>query len=179
MPFVLVICFIASGATSRILQVVWVRQLTVVFGVSSMAVATVLATFMAGLAGGSAIGGRIADRMSGTRPWQRPMFFYGVCEAIIAISALLIPTLIESYRGINAWLWLRLGDWPALLAGVRFFLSALLLAIPTTAMGATLPLLARQVTRHAEDFGLLGRRIGALYAANTTGAVLGAGAAGF
>src|SRR5262249_34147110 len=60
-----------------------------------------------------------------------------------------------------------------------FGIAALLLLPPTTLMGATLPLLARRVVRGGEDMGALGRRIGALYAANTAGAVVGTAAAGF
>jgi spermidine synthase len=187
MPTLLVICFTISGATSLVLQVVWVRRLIGVFGASSLAIATVLATFMAGLALGSWIGGRWADRLemsegkaSGVQRLLRdPFFYYGVAELVVGLTALAILPLIDHYRGANAWLWQQLGDTPWLLASTRFFLTATVLLIPTTAMGATLPLLTRKVTRARSDLGALGRRLGLLYAANTGGALCGAAAAGF
>jgi spermidine synthase len=45
--------FFLSGATAFVYEVVWVRQLSLVFGVTIYAVTTVLATFMGGLALGS------------------------------------------------------------------------------------------------------------------------------
>ena len=183
MPVLLVTCFTVSGATSLILQVVWARQLTEVFGSSSLAIATVLATFMAGLALGARLGGRLADRMRpGGRGLARlgdPLLGYAVAEAIVGVAALLIPLLIVAYRAIGPALWLALGDSPVLLGLVRFGLTAGVLLVPTTAMGATLPLMGRHVTRGRDDLPVVSRRLGALYAANTAGALLGAGSAGF
>jgi hypothetical protein len=48
-------CFVASGADGLVSQVVWTKQLGLLFGVSLYAVATVLAVFMGGLAVGSTI----------------------------------------------------------------------------------------------------------------------------
>ena len=184
-PVLLVTCFTVSGATSLILQVVWARQLTEVFGSSSLAIATVLATFMAGLALGARLGGRLADRM---RPGGRgrgmarlgdPLLGYAAAEAIVGVAALLIPLLIVAYRAIGPALWLALGDSPVLLGLVRFALTAGVLIVPTTAMGATLPLMGRHVTRARDDLPVVSRRLGALYAANTAGALIGAGTAGF
>ena len=45
--------FLISGAAGLIYQVVWMRKLSLVLGVTSQAVATVLAVFMGGLALGS------------------------------------------------------------------------------------------------------------------------------
>ncbi len=182
MPILLVIFFTLSGATSLILQVVWVRRLIGVFGASSLAIATVLATFMAGLAIGSWLGGRWADRLvrsSARPPTNNPFFYYGVAEVVVGVSALFILPLIDHYAGANAWLWQQLGGTPWLLACARFFLTATVLLVPTTAMGATLPLLIRRVTAGHDDLNALGRRLGFLYASNTIGALFGAAAAGF
>lgn len=186
MPALLVICFTISGATSLILQVVWVRRLIGVFGASSLAIATVLATFMAGLALGSWLGGRWSDRLDRKRPpagkrrpFQDPFFYYGLAEVLVGLTALAILPLIDEYRGANAWLWQQLGGTPWLLATARFFLTATVLLIPTTAMGATLPLLTRRITQANSDLSALGSRLGILYAANTLGALCGAAAAGF
>src|SRR5688572_1461140 len=129
---------------------------------------------MGGLALGSWLGGRIADRMK-----RDPLLAYAACEAGIAVLALVIPWIIDALPPVNAWLWQRLWDSPALLALARFGLCALLLVPPTTLMGATLPLLARRAIRSDTEMSTLGVRIGALYAANTAGAVAGVAGAGF
>ena len=53
---------------------------------------------------------------------------------------------------------------------LRFLVAVVILLIPTTCMGATLPLLARFVT---SSLALVGNRIGTLYSVNTLGAVIG------
>ncbi len=174
-------CFVVSGATGLVLQVLWTRQLTEIFGSSSLAIATVLATFMAGLALGAHLGGRLADRLGddAKRPWLQPLLGYALAEAIVGLSALAIPLLFAAYHALGPSLWRALPDQPLLLALVRLVLTATALLVPTTAMGATLPLLGRHVTRSRSELHDAGRRLGALYAANTAGALLGAAAAGF
>jgi spermidine synthase len=173
-PLLLLACFFLSGATGLLFEVVWTRQLGHVLGSDTLAISTVLATFMGGLALGSWLGGRIADRLR-----RDPLLYYAGCEAGIALLALAIPWVIGQLPPVNVWLWIHFGEWPLVLSLLRFVLCAVLLLPPTALMGATLPLLARRVVSRPEDFGQLGRRIGALYAANTAGAVAGAGAAGF
>ena len=59
----LILClFFASGALALIYQVVWGRIMMHIFGSTAMAVGTVLAGFMAGLATGGWLGGKLADR---------------------------------------------------------------------------------------------------------------------
>jgi spermidine synthase len=173
-PVLLLLCFVISGASSLVFEVVWSRQLANVFGSSSLAISTVLATFMGGLALGSVLGGRIADRFGAYCLW-----LYAGCEAGIALLALVVPAALGGYPAANAALWRYLHDAPALLALLRFGLCALVLLPPTVLMGATLPILSRHVVRSAHELGQLGLRVGALYAANTLGAVVGAGGAGF
>ena len=64
--------FLVSGLTGLVYQVTWARMLTVVFGNTTQAVATVLAAFMGGLALGSLLIGRLGDRL------ERPVTAYGV-----------------------------------------------------------------------------------------------------
>jgi len=51
--WVILLCFFASGMSSLVYQVVWVRELVLVFGATTFAVSTVLTSFMGGLALGS------------------------------------------------------------------------------------------------------------------------------
>jgi spermidine synthase len=170
----LLACFALSGATSLTFEIVWTRLLGHVFGSTTLALSTVLAAFMAGLALGSALGGRVADRLR-----FDPLWAYAACEAGIAALALAIPPLVQGTPEANAWLWLRLGDAPTILALARFAICAGLLLAPTTLMGATLPILARVRVRTGADLDRAGGRVGGLYAVNTAGGMIGAYAAGF
>jgi spermidine synthase len=170
----LLVCFFLSGATSLTLEVVWVRLFTQVFGSTNLAIATVLATFMAGMAVGSWLGGRIADRFP-----RDPLWVYAACEVGIAISAIIVPWFLGTFPGINAWLWGQFADWPMVLSLLRALLCVLLLIIPTTFMGATLPVLSKAVVRSTSDFDRIGAKVATLYAINTAGAVTGAFCAGF
>jgi spermidine synthase len=68
------------------------------------------------------------------------------------------------------------GDTGPLLTLVRVLLATLVLLIPTSLIGATLPLILRSSLFRAEQ---LGTRAGLLYATNTAGAVAGVLLAGF
>ena len=117
--------------------------------------------------------GRVADRL------RTPARTYALIEAAIGIYALLVPGAISLYPGLNRWLWTTFGDHYALLSVLRFVASAALLIVPTTLMGATLPILARHFVRHPWELRRVGLRIGTLYSVNLFGAVAGAFFAGF
>ena len=159
-----------SGFCALVYQIAWLREFRLIFGASTAASAAVLAIFIGGLGiGGLALGPR-ADRAS------RPLRLYANLEATIAISAALSPLLLglarEAYIATGGAA--RLGM-PVATAG-RLVLSALVLAVPTMAMGGTLPAAARAVTRDGDS-----RRqdVAALYALNAIGAVAGCMAATF
>jgi spermidine synthase len=162
--------FILSGAAGLIYEVVWARQLVLVFGNTTQAVSAILTGFFGGMAIGSVVGGRLADRVS------RPFRLYGLLELILVVVVILTPItfrlLHEVYRGAFA----SLEGSPGLLALVRFVLALLALAPATILMGATLPTLTRYLTRHADH---LSEAFGRLYAANTLGAIIGTVLAGF
>jgi spermidine synthase len=63
------VLFFLSGTSALIYQVLWLRLLGLVFGVTVYAASTVWAVFMAGLALGSFFGGRAADRVSRPLMW--------------------------------------------------------------------------------------------------------------
>jgi spermidine synthase len=162
--------FVGSGAAGLVYQVVWSRELVLVFGNTTQAVSTIVTAFMAGLGFGSLAGGRWADRSS------RPLRLYGVLELGVAIFAVLLPfafdDLAEVYRGSYP----GLVDNTFALTAVRFALALAAVAPATFLMGATLPLLVRHLVRTLDEAGA---RLGELYAANTAGAVAGTVVAGF
>jgi len=164
------LCFAASGLAALVYQTARTRQFALVFGTSELAVATVLAAYMGGLAAGAWLVERYLQRI------HRPVMAYASLEFGIGASAvILVPLLIWSSSSL---LTLLFGDQPSPPSSEKLGTSAfyligafVALAVPTTLMGATLPLLARHAV-HVE--GQIGRRIGLLYAANTAGAVVGA-----
>ena len=169
-----VACFFLSGLAALLYQTAWLRQFSLVFGTSELAVATVLAAYMGGLAVGSAVAGRYAGRVT------RPVLVYGLLEAGIALSALAVPLLLMAARTLYASI---LGDQPAppdaaTIGQPVFYLlvAFVVLAIPTGFMGATLPLLIRYAVRTDRE---VGPRVALLYAINTAGAVVGTLAAAF
>ncbi|MGH8287100.1 MAG: fused MFS/spermidine synthase [Steroidobacteraceae bacterium] len=164
-----------SGFAALVYQTAWTRQFALVFGTSELAVATVLAAYMGGLALGAWLIERWLSRV------ERPVLVYAGLELGIGGSAvLLVPALLFAS---DALLQAAFGGQPAppdsgQVGTSLFYLGSafVALAVPTTLMGATLPLLARYAVRSDEQ---IGRRIGALYAANTAGAVGGALATAF
>ena len=164
------LCFFFSGATGLVYEVVWTRMLILVFGATTFAVSTVLTAFMAGLALGGFAAGRWADRQS------RPVLVYGVLELLIGLYALCVPALFSSLTPLYKVIWQRFAPQFYLFSLVRFAAVSAVLLVPTFLMGATLPVLGRFCarTRH-----LIGADVGALYATNTAGAVLGTFVTGF
>src|SRR5512144_1507968 len=86
------ICFLFSGATALIYEVLWARMLGLVFGATTIAISAVLAAFMGGLATGSALGGPLARRL------KNPLRTYALIEIGIGLYALIVPWL---FRGID------------------------------------------------------------------------------
>ncbi len=164
------VCFLCSGATGLIYEVLWTRILGLVFGHTVFAITTVLAAFMAGLGLGSYLFGGVADRSS------RPLRLYGVLEIGIGAYALITPFLFSRAEDIYIPLHRAFGLSFFTFSLLQFLLIFLILLIPTTLMGATLPVLSRFFVRSLE---VLGGQVGRLYALNTFGAVLGTYAAGF
>jgi spermidine synthase len=160
--------FILSGAAGLVYEIVWARQLVLVFGNTTQAVSTILTGFFGGLAIGAAVGGRIADRA------PSPLRMYGYLELILVPVVLITPLTFSLINDAYRALYPTLQGTPWL-AVFRLVLSVAALAPATILMGATFPSLVRHFARDAA----LGAAFGRLYSANTLGAVVGTVAAGF
>ncbi len=161
--------FVLSGAAGLVYEVVWSRQLVLVFGNTTQAVATILTGFFGGMAVGSFLGGRLADRV------RSPLKLYGILELVLVVVVILTPITFRLLHEVYRAAFTSLETQPGLLALVRFGLAIVALAPATILMGATLPTLTRYLT----DDQHLSRAFSRLYAANTFGAILGTIAAGF
>lgn len=164
------VCFVLSGATGLIYEVLWARMLGLVFGGTTLAVSTVLAAFMGGLALGSTIAGRAGARL------VKPLRAYGMIEIGIAVYALLVPLLFRLVDHWYALIWQNLQPGFFVFSLWRFALSAAILLVPTTLMGATLPVLAAVLLRGPK---LVSTSVTRLYTLNLAGAIIGTVAAGF
>jgi len=165
MRSVLLLLFFLSGVSALVYQMAWARMLHLVFGVTSFAIATVLTAYMAGLALGSYLGGRFVEHR------RRPLRAFGFLEIGIGLFALAFPFLTTAITSLYVAVYQR---WEASLyvfSLLRFLLAFSVLMIPTTLMGATLPILAKSMVK---KLARLGSDLGALYSANNVGAMLGA-----
>src|SRR6266542_964047 len=163
-------CFFLSGATGLIYEVLWARMLGLVFGATTLAVSTVLAAFMGGLALGSALAGRSGSNV------RRPVRAYGLLEIGIALYALAVPFLFSLVDNLYALIWQHFHPGFFVFSLWRFLLSCVMLLIPTTLMGATLPLLSAALVRSAGQTSISVTR---LYTRNLAGAICGSIVAGF
>src|SRR2546422_2552110 len=82
--------FFLSGISGLLYEVAWTRMLHLLFGDTVLAVSTVLASFMAGLALGSFWIGRDIDR----RP--HVLRLYAGLEAGIGLSAVALPVALQA-----------------------------------------------------------------------------------
>ena len=155
-----------TGAASFIYEIGWIRMLNLVLGTSTHAFELMLSAFIAGLAfGGLWIRNRI-DHL------DNPVRFLGWVQVIMGLLAL--GTLIfynasfdlmrQFMRSVTAT------DSGYLLFNLGSHLIAILIMVPVTfCAGMTLPLITHMLLRN----GYGEKSIGAVYAANTAGAITG------
>lgn len=161
--------FLLSGAGALVYEIVWTRLLGLVFGSTALAVATIATVFMAGMALGALWGGSRADRI------DHPARLYGLLEIGVAAYALAFPTLLSAFEAVWHQV-LPAAELPLVADSLlRFGAGFALLVVPTTAMGASLPLLARQ---SVSDPDRVGAEVARLYGLNTLGAAVGCWLAG-
>jgi len=167
--------FLLSGISGLVYQVVWMRMLVRVFGITVYATSTIIAVFMGGLALGAWIAGRWLSRGNPT------LRTYAKIEVGIAVAAMLatvgmkwLPSVYAGFFGGSELS--RIGGASASEVVLRLLLCAAVLIVPTVLMGTTLPLITRWITR---DDSEVGERLGLFYGLNTFGAVAGTVLCGF
>ncbi|MGH0036648.1 MAG: spermidine synthase [Myxococcota bacterium] len=163
--------FALSGAGALVVETTWMRWLRDLLGATAPAAAATTVAFFAGGALGAGLGGRLAGRLADR---GRALRAYAGIELLAVAGALATPALLALGTHLMGALYPFLQDAPATLLALRFGL-ALLATLPAgVAYGATFPVIGAAAL---PDPGSLGSRGSGLYATNTAGAALGAGAA--
>src|SRR5437016_10994686 len=151
---ILSVVLFLSGISALIFETLWLRLSGLAFGNSIWSAALILSSFMAGLALGSAIAARLTLRR------VRPLGVYAGLESIVAVFGCTLvfglPLLGQWLRPIFQTLWHH----QELLNILRFSISFLVLLLPTTAMGLTLPVVLEDPFLPRRQFGCV---IGAFY----------------
>src|SRR5688572_5056104 len=156
--------FAVTGFSALCLQVVWQRVISIHGGVDLFSSATVVAAFMAGLGLGNLVGGALADRLGA----RRSILAFAIANLGVGLFGWVsIAIFYDGYRALAA----HVQSLPA-----AFAFHFVLLVVPTTLMGLSLPLLSRGVVRNVGEAAAV---VGRLYAANTLGAAAGAAVAGW
>ncbi len=179
--------FFMSGVSGLIYEVTWIRMFGHVFGITTYAVSAVIGAFFAGLALGGFLAGKRAD-IAGAGPVDeagaianphiksRLILIYAYLELGIAASAVMVYAAMPGLKSLFVWFNHSAGGSPVTLNIARFVLSFAILLIPSTLMGATLPILSKFfISRYQK----VKQGLGLLYGINTSGAAIGCLAAGF
>jgi len=168
-PLILTLLFF-SGTCGLIYEILWMKMLSLVIGNTVFSITTVLTAFMGGLALGSFLAGRFEDRI------KNPLRIYGLLEGGIGAYALLLPFLIAGTEPLFRFIYQNVSPSFYGFSLLRFFVCGIILLVPTTLMGATLPVISKYFVKRQTH---LGWTVSKIYGVNTFGAVLGSFAAGF
>ena len=169
------ICFViilysASGFAGLMYEVMWLKELRLLFGNTTHAAATTFAAFFLGLVAG----GHFFGERSGSL--KRPLRTYAALEVGIAVSAFLYFGLRDLYYILYNPIYSVFAQHHAVLLGIKLLLGICILFLPAFFMGGTFPVIGQYAIRSRHQLGKTGN---VLYLANTLGAVFGAFTAGF
>ncbi len=161
---------VVSGVTTMVVEIVFVRILGLVFGVSSYSFTLVLAVFLAGLGLGALVAGLLSRRR---RPEASDFALVQAGVAVLTALALAATPLVPRMVA-----WVR--QWPDLSFGEVLLAKAVLAAaflLPLAVVaGLGVPILIGAL---ADDVARLGRLVGDAYLVNTAGTVAGSLLTGF
>jgi len=166
----LILLFFLSGMCGLIYEVVWQKMLVLVFGISTYSTTIILASFMGGLVLGSYLFGKFIDK------FKQPLKIYVYLEIGIGLFALATPWLFAGLTDLFVWIQRHLHTDLVTTNIIKFILSFIVLLIPTSLMGGTMPVISKFFVHRLDK---MGSRIGLIYGSNVLGAVLGCFLAGF
>jgi|GEM_PF-191928 len=146
--------FFVSGFAALIYQIIWQRMLFRTFGVNIESVTIIVSVFMFGLGAGSLIGGYLSKVFP-----ARSIELFVICEFIIGLFGLASLSLIDYVTRITL-------HSPLWVMGISTYA---LLFVPTTLMGATLPILVNYIHQRLHN---VGESVSFLYFINTLGSAI-------
>ena len=162
--------FFVSGLTAMVYEVTWTRILSMVLGSSVYAFATMLTTFLLGLAVGSYLFSFVLKKKKVT------IVYFAVIEISIGILCLFLLPLFNELTYWSYILHSVLANSYSILQLSRFFLCFMVMLAPALLFGATFPLVATLYSRSKER---VGRDVGIVYFWNTLGSTFGSFLVGF
>lgn len=165
----LVLLFI-SGMAALIYQVLWMKELGLLFGNTAQAAATTLCAFFLGLALGGYFWGQRAIKL------ENPLHTYGLLELAAATSVVGYFFILDAYHEFYPVLFAHVQQYHWVFVLIKFLLALILLFPPAFFLGGTLPVVSQFVVRNPHSIGL---RVSLIYGINTAGAAIGALLAGF
>ncbi|MFC2056979.1 fused MFS/spermidine synthase [Chloroflexota bacterium] len=153
-----------SGMTALASEVIWTRLLSLLFGATVYTFSIILSVFLLGLG----IGSTVASAMM--RNITRPRLALSVCQLLLSLAMLwtaseLLSSLpfwpIDPTLTVDPWLKIKMDLIRTLWAVLP----------PAILWGASFPFALAAVAKPRQDSG---HQVGAVYAANTAGAIIGA-----
>ena len=151
-----------SGASALTFEILWQRQMFLIFGASAPATTAVLTAIFLGIAFGSLMATPLTNR------FPRPLMVFACMETTIGVWGFCLPFLLPITDKLYIFMALRLGEANPLLSAVRFALAVGLLLPATLCMGATIPVMVAGLSGSEKG------KVSTVYGINTLGAVLGA-----
>lgn len=164
------VAFAVTGFLGLVYEVAWSRALVLVFGTSVYAFATMLTTYLVGLACGSMIMGRWVDRIRNlTQAFIAVQVVAGMAVLASTVAIGRLPDYFIGYFQTDTpWRTVMLAEFAVCFA---------IMVVPAFCSGMLFPLVAR-IFMGQRKFKI-GRTIADSYAVNTVGCILGSFAAGF
>ncbi len=165
------LCLFFSGMASLIYELVWIRQLVLIFGGTLYAISAVLCAFMIGLALGAWAISLLLDRWRKTEKSINLVLVYGLLEGLIGLYGLCFPFALNFVEELYPWAMgnsVEASSWFLLM---EFIMGTLLMLPATLLMGATLPIIGSWSI--GEKSQRIFSDISILYSLNTFGAVAG------
>lgn len=167
---VTIVAFAFSGMAALMYEVLWTRELSLVFGSTVYAVSMMLAAFMSGLSLGAFLGGRWADRSPNL------YILFARLEFGIGVLGLITLVLVQALPGIYFMVFDAARPSFGVFFLLQMLLSFLVMLAPTTLMGATFPVVTKIATQALDE---LGTEVGNVYSINTLGSIAGSLGTGF
>jgi len=164
----ILVLFFFSGFAALMLENVWIRYFDMIYGNSILSFSLVVASFLIGLGLGSFAAKYLM------RSIQNKILLFSLIELSIGLISLILLLVFPNIEKIYLELFFGVESYSAFiwLLGV---VAIIVLLIPTTLMGMTLPIISTIYTKGET----IGSDIGKLYSFNSFGSILGSFLSGF